>query len=178
MHIAVHKISRASPRRSSIGSWIHIIAKVLSLSFGHNPMEKETLLSSYEASSNSQRRTSVCSNESLEAGLGPNNLKPKKNWVSLAVYFFICSSSLLIGFLGGTAFERPQQVIPGGRDGSVCESPPVRREWRSLSTQEKDDYIDSVLCLSTKPSRMGMNQSLYDDFSWTHYQFNEESKID
>lgn len=49
-----------------------------------------------------------------------------------------------------------------------CQNPTVRQEWRSLSTQEKDAYLDAVSCLKTKPSRLGLNHTLYDDFPWVH----------
>ena len=49
-----------------------------------------------------------------------------------------------------------------------CEYPPTRREWRSLSTKEKQDYIKAVQCLKTMPSLIGMDQSLYNDFPWVH----------
>ncbi|TEY24755.1 hypothetical protein BOTCAL_1364g00020 [Botryotinia calthae] len=51
-----------------------------------------------------------------------------------------------------------------------CVSPPVRREWRTLSTSARERYIDAVQCLTTKPSRVRNNGSLYDDFPYIHQQ--------
>lgn len=45
-----------------------------------------------------------------------------------------------------------------------------RREWRTLSTTEQQDYISAVLCLRTKPSRIApeSNKTAYDDWPWIH----------
>ncbi|RYP77635.1 hypothetical protein DL771_001003 [Monosporascus sp. 5C6A] len=55
---------------------------------------------------------------------------------------------------------------------SSCSSPSVRQEWRSLSSEEKSSYIDSVKCLKTVPSRLSdsSSDSLWDDFSYVHRQ--------
>lgn len=55
---------------------------------------------------------------------------------------------------------------------TACDQPAFRREWRSLSVSERLNYIDSVQCLRTRPSRLGLNQSLYDDFPYVHNQEN------
>ena len=51
---------------------------------------------------------------------------------------------------------------------AACPDPGWRREWRSLSKVEKQNYISSVQCLMKSPSVVGLNQSLYDDFPWIH----------
>jgi hypothetical protein len=53
---------------------------------------------------------------------------------------------------------------------STCLSPPIRREWRTLSTNAKKDYIDAVQCLTNRPSKVRNNGSLYDDFPFVHQQ--------
>ncbi|KAL9077910.1 MAG: hypothetical protein Q9157_003177 [Trypethelium eluteriae] len=50
----------------------------------------------------------------------------------------------------------------------VCQQPSTRREWRTLSEPEKNDYINAVQCLATKPSKLRNNGTLYDDFPWVH----------
>ncbi|GKT84519.1 tyrosinase-like protein [Colletotrichum tofieldiae] len=57
---------------------------------------------------------------------------------------------------------------PVDASGSSCKEPYFRREWRSLSKQEKRDYIDAFQCFIDSPSVMGLNGSLYNDFSWVH----------
>lgn len=51
---------------------------------------------------------------------------------------------------------------------SACLSPNTRHSWRSLSSEEKTDFIDAILCLSTKPSFLVANTSIYDDFTRIH----------
>ena len=50
----------------------------------------------------------------------------------------------------------------------TCGNPPNRQEWRNLSEEQKQNYLDAVLCLKETPSRLKMDQSLYDDFPWVH----------
>ncbi|KAF2272786.1 Di-copper centre-containing protein, partial [Westerdykella ornata] len=49
-----------------------------------------------------------------------------------------------------------------------CSDVRIRREWRNLPLWQRDEYLHSVRCLKSKPSRIGLNHSLYDDFPWTH----------
>ncbi|RBA13521.1 hypothetical protein FPRO05_02314 [Fusarium proliferatum] len=53
-----------------------------------------------------------------------------------------------------------------------CKAPLVRKEWRTLSTKEKHEYIGAVKCLATKPSQTGNiyagAKSRYDDFQVSH----------
>jgi len=51
----------------------------------------------------------------------------------------------------------------------MCANLRVRKEWRSLSREEKHDYIDALKCLHETPSALGLNQSRYHDFAWIHY---------
>jgi hypothetical protein len=51
---------------------------------------------------------------------------------------------------------------------SNCTSPDLRKEWRTLSLDQKHAYIHAVKCAKTKPSRLGLNHSAYDDFPWVH----------
>ncbi|KAM0795551.1 hypothetical protein BDR22DRAFT_883005 [Usnea florida] len=51
----------------------------------------------------------------------------------------------------------------------------IRREWRDLSDTEKGDYIQAVQCLRSSPSRLGLNQTLYDDFPYVHSRNGEAS---
>ncbi|KAF2095406.1 Di-copper centre-containing protein [Rhizodiscina lignyota] len=51
----------------------------------------------------------------------------------------------------------------------------LRREWRSLSTAEKLDYVEAVQCLYKKPSPMRPNTTIYEDFAWTHNRHANET---
>lgn len=59
---------------------------------------------------------------------------------------------------------------------ATCTSPEQRREWRSLSTAEQEEYISAVKCLATKPSRLNLTTSLYDDFPYIHNELNSNSQ--
>nr|XP_036582174.1 uncharacterized protein CTRU02_07740 [Colletotrichum truncatum]KAF6790834.1 hypothetical protein CTRU02_07740 [Colletotrichum truncatum] len=49
---------------------------------------------------------------------------------------------------------------------------PQRIEWRSLSDAGKADYITAVKCLDSKPSKIGLETSRYNDFPYVHAQLN------
>ena len=51
---------------------------------------------------------------------------------------------------------------------STCIDPPRRREWRTLSRDQKSEYINAVRCLSTHSSGFRDEATLYDDFPWVH----------
>ena len=74
-------------------------------------------------------------------------------------------------FLAGAATA----AIPR-RDDNRCGEPSTRVEWRDMSDQARQSYIDAVLCLKTKPSKIGLPTSHYDDFPWVHQEFNLKSK--
>ncbi|KAH6625208.1 hypothetical protein C7974DRAFT_376759 [Boeremia exigua] len=71
----------------------------------------------------------------------------------------------------GTISLAQASVIPKRQPetGSHCTEPPQRIEWRQLEPAQQKEYIDAVLCLKTKPSRIGL-KSLYDDFPHVHFQ--------
>jgi hypothetical protein len=84
----------------------------------------------------------------------------------------ICLISLLclaVGFIGGKKIQDngliAQLTAPRV---SECKNPTTRKEWRSLSGDEKSEYIAAVRCLLTKPSKMRMEGVLYDDFPYVH----------
>ena len=61
------------------------------------------------------------------------------------------------------------QPLTAASNLSSCRDPVVRREWRGLSRDEKIDYIKATLCLQQKPSRLGLDHSLYFDFAYVHF---------
>lgn len=70
---------------------------------------------------------------------------------------------LIVGFLY-SYWSPPTSFKTYGQ----CQNMAIRREWRSLTNAEKQEYIRAVQCLKTSPSRLGLNQSLYDDFPYVH----------
>ncbi|KAJ1327075.1 tyrosinase [Microdochium nivale] len=70
----------------------------------------------------------------------------------------------IIGAISATAL--PTTDI----NATACLSPQKRVEWRELSTNNQQSYINAVKCLKTKPSRIGLKDStLYDDFPYVHF---------
>lgn len=61
-------------------------------------------------------------------------------------------------------------------DTQRCVVPITRIEWRDLAPDVRQSYIDAVLCLKTKPSRIGLSTSLYDDFPYVHQTYNRVSE--
>lgn len=69
-------------------------------------------------------------------------------------------------------------AVPAIKADGTCINPPKRVEWRELSAANQKGYIDAVLCLKTKPSRIGLKEStLYDDFPYVHFKLNAWSKF-
>ena len=71
-----------------------------------------------------------------------------------------------LAFAYGVLFSTVLRHDPKGY--AACAKPEYRQEWRALSEEQKQDYISAVLCLKVTPSRLGMNQSLWEDFAWVH----------
>ncbi|KAG8731080.1 hypothetical protein FRC11_005200 [Ceratobasidium sp. 423] len=72
-----------------------------------------------------------------------------------------------------TALSAP--VTGNTKSASGCTNPAIRREWRTLSQDQRDNFHKAVKCLQDKPSKLNVDQSknLYDDFSYVHYTINE-----
>ena len=73
---------------------------------------------------------------------------------------------IVLGF-GGSIFVK-QKVNSKSLASTACTNPVIRQEWRDLSDAEKRDYIEAVQCLRDSPSRLALNQTLYDDFPYVH----------
>lgn len=80
--------------------------------------------------------------------------------LTAAVCFALSFAYSLLPVLGIPYFQFHSEVS--------CKIPSIRREWRTLNSIEKKDYIRSVWCFKTIPSRLGANQTLYDDFPLIH----------
>ena len=106
-----------------------------------------------------------------------NSQRSKRPFV---VTLAICSVPvlfLIVGFAIGarTAGEKLHNWSRTVQAPMICPKPHLRREWRSLSSAEKESYISAVQCLKTIPSQLGLNQTIYDDFPWVHKHYGEYS---
>jgi hypothetical protein len=63
--------------------------------------------------------------------------------------------------------------IPSAPKKNGCSTISLRREWRTLTSDQRQNYIRAVQCLKTRPSRLGLNHTLYDDFPWIHSRVGE-----
>ena len=98
----------------------------------------------------------------------------KTGTLSLLLVAFLFLSSILstwIVFFNSKAFSARQDIVSSpvpAASSLSCQQAPLRREWRTLTVVEQHDYVRAVRCLTTKPSRIGHNGTLYDDFPWVH----------
>ena len=103
------------------------------------------------------------------------NIPCEKRRLSQVTSFTICFLVLLVlgaGVVIGWHI-RPAETFKSSPTATPCRVPALRREWRSLSIEDKSDYIDAVKCLRQRPSALGLNHTLFDDFAWIHKHFGE-----
>lgn len=81
----------------------------------------------------------------------------------------------LFPILAAAMAMSPAAALPRRQAGG-CTDPSKRIEWRELDPTDQQDYIKAVLCLKTKPSRIGLNTPLYDDFSHVHFNLSNFSQ--
>lgn len=117
------------------------------------------------------------SESSSELEFGKTRKLQKQN-ISLYTYlltaFFAGALCLILGFVGGQ-FIQDNGLVSKLRTNSQiqptsCRSITTRKEWRSLSTAEKEDYVTAVQCLTTKQSKLSIEKgdTLYNDFPYLH----------
>ena len=65
-----------------------------------------------------------------------------------------------------------------GNNPQQCTQPHIRKEWRELSEQQRQDYIKSNLCLKQLPSKLNpsiKSPSRWDDFVYVHWAANDHA---
>ena len=100
-----------------------------------------------------------------------------RNLFVVSLIFCCIVLSFLGGIFGGETLHKIETFREGDlaeetKDGS-CQNPVLRREWRSLATEEKRSYLKAAKCLTEIPSTLGLNQSHHDDFAWVHKKIGE-----
>lgn len=50
----------------------------------------------------------------------------------------------------------------------VSKSLDIRREWRTLSKKERQEYVDAAVCLTKTRSQRDARVTIHDDFSYLH----------
>ncbi|CAK1367117.1 hypothetical protein CB0940_10441 [Cercospora beticola] len=84
------------------------------------------------------------------------------------------TSILLPGLLASSVHALPQTTTPSSSIApqaypQKCTSPELRKEWRQLNAKERKAYTDAVLCLKTKPSRIGLIHFVASFLPWHRY---------
>ena len=90
--------------------------------------------------------------------------------LALASLASTANAAVVPAYLGSLASKDNQAQ-------SACTSPAKRQEWRTLSSETRAEYMGAVKCLFTKPSRIGLKTSLYEDFPYIHSKLNTESEL-
>ena len=97
------------------------------------------------------------------------NSETRSKVLRLSLVFWTALLCIVLGFSGGFLVKQKIEIYDTqSLTSTACTDPVIRREWRSLSDVEKSDYIAAVQCLRDLPSRLGLNQTLYDDFPYVH----------
>ena len=165
-------------------SWWHITWLSLCLLNrpDHNAMEKQRLLLPSFGSTSTPDYETEFTDESIASPESHSRKSKRQSLICCISYACIGFSTVALGFVCGIFVARRQShhairvTEPSTKNTTTCASPAIRREWRSLSVVEKDKYIDAVICLKGKPSRLGNSHSLYDDFPYVHNQFDKDSE--
>jgi len=89
----------------------------------------------------------------------------KKPPALVIIIVVVTISISLVVLRVGTSYVR-NSVLTDSR----CINPPIRSEWRSLSTQQRKEYIKAVNCLASKPSLLKWKSTAtrFDDFVAVH----------
>jgi tyrosinase len=83
--------------------------------------------------------------------------------------------SLSLLAISALALPQTQSQPKKASQSKTCTNPTKRVEWRQMSSTDQQSYLNSVLCLKTKPSRINLTTSLYDDFSYVHFNLSKQS---
>lgn len=113
----------------------------------------------------------------------PNDATPARRRKSLSkrVYllFLFALFCLSLGFAGGEVIQDRGLIAKWKftyTHSPQCDSPSYRREWRSLSDDDKSAYLAAVNCLIASPSITKANGDLYNDFPFVHFQQADKGK--
>ncbi|GAW20959.1 hypothetical protein ANO14919_104720 [Xylariales sp. No.14919] len=89
------------------------------------------------------------------------------NVLDIAVILFsVLTAITVFGFI--TVFLIQPNSFTSSISVHSCAEPPIRREWRSLKTHEREEYLSAVKCLYNASSELVGKGSIIDDFTWVH----------
>jgi tyrosinase len=85
--------------------------------------------------------------------------------IGLLLILVALGFAIVYFILSGSPFEN-QDDVATSQGKTAC---PKRHGWRTLSGEDRQEYISAVLCLRSQPSVLAPSkQTLYDDFPWIH----------
>ena len=69
-------------------------------------------------------------------------------------------------------------AVPADLDSrQTCTTPKLRKNWAAATTAEKTAYLNAAVCVTKKPSRLGLaNATLHDDFAYVHAILYQQSQ--
>lgn len=121
-----------------------------------------------EARSDEETKQSVPLPNNATTGRPPKS--PSQRVYLLSLFALFCLS---LGFTGGEVIQDRGLIAKWKythTQSPQCGNPSYRREWRSLSNEDKSAYLDAVRCLIASPSIVKSNGDLYNDFPNIHFQ--------
>jgi hypothetical protein len=91
-----------------------------------------------------------------------------KKWRTASIVALLGLACITAGFLVNEMinYREPLKAVRTGK--SSCGNPSRRMEWRSLSIEERLEYINAVRCLAATPSKQLPQDTLYDDIAYVH----------
>ncbi|KAK3644027.1 hypothetical protein LTR56_009879 [Elasticomyces elasticus] len=118
----------------------------------------------YDAVANDEEELKTTQSDRKRKVIGPTTV-----WVGI----LLVMAAVAVGEL---VFRSPHASPDVPAQERLDESPneeakcPQRREWRTLTAAEQQEYISAVLCLRTQPSTLtpDSNKTAYDDYPWIH----------
>jgi len=106
---------------------------------------------------------SECEQETVDKEIQQQS---QKDNVRRRVLLYLISFIFAIFLLA--CYVIPWNTFAHQEEAHHCIKPIIRREWQSLSRSEKTEYLRAVQCLSTQPSQLTDNGTLYSDFALVH----------
>lgn len=107
-------------------------------------------------------------NDHEEFRASPASKYSKTFWHSFLLFITFIAS--IFSFVALEHRWKHPFTIPKISSQEVCEHATARPSWHSLPLHRRHAYTRAVQRLTTIPSRLGLNTSLYDDFTYIHIQ--------
>lgn len=98
-----------------------------------------------------------------------SRISPLRYVLVLGLLCLAVTVSILSSIVSERRIQHPFD-IPQLPQQEPCDHATARPSWHSLPLHRRHGYTGAVRRLTTLPSRLGLNTSLYDDFTFVHIQ--------